>query len=352
MALPFQLRIAPHDPSTSPVSSRQWQLSIMACCRDPPGSSPWTKCEVVLHLIGLGCLIMVAVSLAQLESIISQEGRHASCCLPSACSYSFTSVQQASQSLNILEGGICGPISRADARAMECENELFGGHNSLVSTCIVDRRRTDLKLESITQSELEIEMRDICSQGLSTGSWLIVYPIMVAVWTGFAILAQALRICLFIPAFWWLLTILFGGLTLGGIGFLTELRSEKGYQEYYQDYQEYGRHVTLGCHGQMNSVNVIHLQWLEGADAMSSFDAWIMVLIFSTLGAMIFPAVNIWWLCKVRGRREGTSRKVVHVEPSAKPRRLETLGTFEVKDECLTNQTNEPKEPSFFPYSA
>eukprot|EP00434_Breviolum_minutum_P018493 symbB.v1.2.016311.t1/scaffold1148.1/size135353/1 len=229
-------------PPTSPVfRSCQWQFSIMRWFQEQ--RTPYTIGEILLHLIGLGCMIMVAVSFTQLESIILQEQRYASCCLPSACSYSFASVQQAAQSLNILEGGICGPISRADALAMECEGELFGGHSGLVSTCIVNRRITSLK--ATTESEVEIEMQDICSRGRnSAGFWQAIF---VAVWTGFVILTLALRFCCCIPGYFWLLLMGFGIATFVGIGFLVQLRSEKGYMEY-----EYKSSVGISCHGQWN----------------------------------------------------------------------------------------------------
>ena len=325
MALPFQLRIAPHDPSTSPVfRSCQWQFSIMKWFQEQ--RTPYTIGEVLLHLIGLGCMIMVAVSFTQLESIILQEQRYASCCLPSACSYSFASVQQAAQSLNILEGGICGPISRADALAMECEGELFGGHGGLVSTCIVNRRITSLK--ATTESEVEIEMQDICSRGPSAGFWQAIF---VAVWTGVVILTLALRFCCCIPGYFWLLLMSFGIATFVGIGFLVQLRSEKGYMQY-----EYKSSVGISCHGQWNEVNVIHLKWLEGANAtMSSFDAWVLVLLFTTLGAMIFTTLNIFWLLRVRQRGE-TSPEVFVTKVQVLP----AVTTQQVVSH--SNQTNEP----------
>ena len=318
--------------STSPVfRSCQWQFSIMRWFQEQ--RTPYTIGEVLLHLIGLSCMIMVAVSFTQLESIILQEQRYASCCLPSACSYSFASVQQASQSLNILEGGICGPISRADALAMECEGELFGGHRGLVSTCIVNRRITSLK--ATTESEVEIEMQDICSRGPGpSGFWQAIF---VAVWTRFVILTLALRFCCCIPGYFWLLLMGFGIATFVGIGFLVQLRSEKGYMEY-----EYKSSVGISCHGQWNEVNVIHLKWLEAANAaISSFDAWVLVLLFTTLGAMIFTTLNIFWLLRVRQKRGETSPEVFVTKVKVLP-----AVTTQV---AHSNQTN---EPSFWSYSA
>ena len=203
------------------------------------------------------------------------------------------------QNLSLLEGGrgICGPISREAARAMQCENAFFKDQGGTVSTCIPSR----LTSQYLEKENLDIEF--YCG----TEPVGLFPPFVVTIFGVIVMLTLALRLWCCISGFFWLFMMGFFIANLVTISFLNDLRSEKGYTSGYaeSDRQE----TSIACQGTIHPfVKVIHLQWIDGPDAaMASFDNWLTVLVWTTLGSMICTMLYICWLLIVRKKWMGLS---------------------------------------------
>ena len=85
------------------------------------------------------------------------------------------------------------------------------------------------------------------------------------------------------------------------------------------------------------------VEWGQSPNAtISSFDAWVLVLLFTTLGAMIFTTLNIFWLLRVRQTGE-TSPEVFVTKVQVLPA---------VTTQQVVSHSNQPtNEPSFWSLS-